>query len=95
MWCGSELQSSAHTILAVGHQHLLFFWTAELGGSGSDIRQPREVGRRDHDAATLHLKGLAVGVTVLLLYVPPKLPTSPFLKNLRLNLTSQEDAQNG
>lgn len=89
LWCGGELQSSTHTILAVGHQHLLLFWTAQPGGSGSDIRQPRKVGRMDHDAATLHLKGLAVGVTVLLLYVPPKLPTSPFLQNLRLNLTNQ------
>lgn len=48
----------------------------------------------DHDAPTLlNLKALAVGVTILLLNVPPKLPTSPFLQNLRLNLCNQEDTQ--
>lgn len=98
LWCGGELQASlpsTHTILVVGHQHLLLFWTAEPGGSSSDIRQPWEVGGMNQDAATLHLKGLAVSVAVLLLNVPPKLPASPFLQNLRLNLTNPEDAQNG
>lgn len=86
MWRGGERQASlftAYAVLTVGHQCLLLFWTAEARGCV----------RMDHDAAALHLKGLAVSMAVLFLDVPPKLPTSPLLQNLRLNLAKQKDGQ--
>lgn len=93
MWRGGEPQASLTTVLTAGDQQLFLLRTAESRGRGGDIGQLGQIGGVDHDAAALHLKGLAVRVAVLFLDVSPELPTSPLLQNLRLNLASKKPAR--
>ena len=73
-------------VVAASHQHVPLLGAAEgSGGLGDvrEVRQPRDVVQQ---AARLGVGGIAVGVAVFLLDVPPELPAFPLLQDLGLYL---------
>ena len=77
---------AAHAVVAAHHQRVLLLGGAGQAGGGGDVGEVGQLGHVGHHAAVLGVGGLAVGVAVLLLNVPPQLPAFPFLLNLRLHL---------
>lgn len=75
-----------HTVLQARHQHAPFFRVANWSRGFGDVWQLREPRDVVQQAARLCIGGIAVGVPIFLLNVPPQLPTLPLLKDLRLDL---------
>lgn len=74
------------TVAAAGHKHVRLLGAADgVGGFGDvrEVRNPRDVVQQ---AARLGVGGIAVGVAIFLLNVPPEFPALPLLQDLRLNL---------
>lgn len=85
-----QLLTLDHPVVAPGHQHVPLLGGADRGGGLGDVWEMGQPVDVVEQAAGLGVGGVAVGVAVLLLDVPPELPTLPLLQDLRLDLGSQK-----
>lgn len=83
------LSATRHAVVTSGHKHARLLGVADGGRGFSNIREVRQLGDVVQQAACLRVVGVAVGVAVLFLDVPPKLPALPRLQDLRLHLRKE------
>lgn len=81
-----------HAVVASGHQHVPFLGAADRSGGLGDVWQVRQSGDVVQQAARLRVVGVAVGVAVLLLDVPPQLPALPLFQDLGLHLEGRAES---
>lgn len=84
------LPSSVRRAVATcGHEHARLLGAADGGRGFGDIGEVRQLGGVIQQAARLGVVGVAVGVAVLFLYVPPEFPALPRLQDFRLHLRKE------
>lgn len=84
------LSSSARRAVATrGHEHARLLGAADGGGGFGDIGEVGQLGGVVQQAARLGVVGVAVGVAVLFLDVPPEFPALPRLQDFRLHLRTE------
>lgn len=68
-------------IVASSHKHVRLLGVADGGGGFGNIWEVRQLGDVVQQAACLRVVGIAVGVAVLFLDVPPQFPALPHLQD--------------
>lgn len=91
-WRGQALlllPAMGHAVVAASHKHVRLLGVADGGRGFGDVWEVRDLGDMVQQAACLRVVGVAVGVAVLFLYVPPKFPALPGLQDFRLHLREE------
>lgn len=83
------LSAVRHAVATCGHEHARLLGAADGGRGFGNIREVRQLGDVVQQAARLGVVGVAVGVAVLFLDVPPKFPALPRLQDFRLHLRKE------
>lgn len=81
--------------MAVSHKHVPLFGATDRGGGFGDVREVRQSRDMVQQARCLCVGGIAVGVAILLLDVPPQFPALPLLQDLRLHFFVDKAVQDG
>lgn len=66
-----HLFTVGHTVVASSHKHVPLLRVADRGRGFGDVWEMRQSGDVIQEAACLRVGGIAVGVAVLLLDIPP------------------------
>lgn len=81
--------SARRAVAARGHEHARLLGAADGGRGFGHVGEVGQLGGVVQQAARLSVVGVAVGVAVLLLDVPPELPALPRLQDFRLHLREE------
>lgn len=75
-----------HTVATSRHKHVPLLKGADRGRVFGNVWEMRQSGDMIQQAACLRVGGVAVGMAVFLLNVPPKLPALPLFQDFGLHL---------